>query len=261
MKIMKKIFVFITIVFSFNCLHAMETIEESTLNELEGNSSRRPLLRLNQSGDIEEEQEDISNYFCSPFFLLNSLDPCWSVVYRWGKASTSIKNERVNILMLPPELIWNVADFLSSVDIIRLSAVCKKFHQVFNESYWVSYLSRKPQAHSCLMLNGTLSPSLQRKTFFSHLWYTENRISLAARLGHPEAVILQKYGSYGAYIGKDQYLCPSGVIKYASGKIDDERTSYYRDAQRKQIEADLERRERLMVSRKSIGWRRECIGW
>jgi hypothetical protein len=163
--------------------------------------------------------------------------------------------------MFPPELILTVADFLSSVDIIRLSGVCKKLHHVFDESYWVSYLSKKPQAHSCLILNGTLSPSLQRKTFFSHLWYTENRISLAARLGHPEAVVLQKYGSYGVYIGKDHYLCTSGVIKYASGKIDDERTRYYRDAQRKKIEADLERRERLMVSRKSIGWRREYIGW
>lgn len=262
MKITKKIFFFMIIVFSFNSLHAMETIEDSILNEWESNSTRKPLLQLNQSADMEEEeeQEDKNNYSCSPFFFLDALNSCWRAIYRGGKTSTNIKNETVNILMLPPELIRIVADFLNSVDIVRLSSVCKKFHQIFDESYWVSYLSKKPQAHSGLMLKGTLSPSLQRKAFFSHLYYTENRISLAAGLGHPEALVLKKYGLYGAYIGKDQYLCPSGVIKYASGRIDNERTKYFRDAQRRKIEADLKNREGLMVSRKSIEWRGGYIG-
>ena len=68
---------------------------------------------------------------------------------------------------------------------------------------------------------------------------------MAAKLNHPEALILQEYGLYGAYIGKNQYVCPSGVIRYISGKVDNERTDKLKEAERKKAAANFAKNETL----------------
>lgn len=252
-----------TLCLSFNCSYAMKENEDSAFNEIEVKTLRKPLLNLNQLNDIEEEKSNSSNYNCSPFSFLHIIGLCWDNIRGWQELclvnSAKSKNEQINLQMLPNEILLTVASFLSSVDILRLSGTCRKFRQLFDGRYWVTYLSQKPQAYSCLLLDKTLSPSLQRKEFFSHLWYAENRISLAARLNHPEAIALRKYGSYGVYIDKDQYLCPSGAIRYVSGKIDEEKTKCLRDAQRKKIDEDLRRNEELR--RRAEQQRNRFGGW
>lgn len=244
MEASKQLGIFMMAFFVFNTLHAMDVGEEGVFNEIGVNYTRTPLLLLTQLTDIEEEKKDVSNYACTLFSCLNTIFSSWNVIWQQRETPavkpTDVKNARINILILPGEMIMAVTEFLSSMDILRLSGVCRKFQQMFDVDFWTKYISKKPQAFSRLVLNGPISPSLHRKAFFSHLWYRENRTSLAARLNHPEAIMIQKYGVYGAYIGSNQYLCPLGIIKYISGEIDHEGTEFFKDAQRKKIEADLE---------------------
>lgn len=237
--------------FVFNTLHAMDVGEEGAFNEIKVNHSRTPLLLLTHPDieeEIEEEKKNDANHAYSLIPCLNTIFSCWNV-WKQRKTptvkSTDVKNARISILIFPDEMIMAVTEFLSSVDILRLSGVCIKFRQFFNEDFWTKYISQKPHAFSRLILNGPISPSLHREAFFSHLWYSENRTSLAARLNHPEAIVIQKYG---VYIGSNQYFCPSGVIKHMSGEIDHERTEFFKNAQSKKIKADLERE---MIRRKA----------
>ena len=241
----RKIFFLIIISFSFCPLYAMNVIELSMFNEIELNSPRTPLLSLNHLGDKEDEIKN--NTHC--FSFLSTLSNFWNVFYKERETKEenllNIKNIKINIIVLPDEIFLILSNFLSSMDILKLSGVCKKFHQLFDDSYWVSYFSNKPIVCSQLTLHNPLLPSRRRKDFFSHLWYIENRIDLAARLNHPEGIILSEYGQYGVYIDNDQYLCPSGVIRYASGQIDVVTTNLLREAKAKKDEDFLRKQEAM----------------
>ncbi|MBS0271687.1 MAG: F-box protein [Proteobacteria bacterium] len=229
-------------------------------DEVEFDSLKRPLSQLKKSHEIgsrlrnqglnDEEESRSSGCTHNGLFCCYNLFSCWKdIVYmgkellKWNKSNAKVR-ERL-ICSLPSEMLWYISNFLTSVDILKLSGTCKELRQVFNGDYWIAYLSRTPKAYSYLMLNSSLSPILHRKAFFSHLWYSEGRISLAAKLNHPEALMLREYSTYGAYVGKDQYLCPSGFIRHVSGKIDNERTDNLKEAERKKVKVDYERNEVL----------------
>ena len=198
--------------------------------------------------NLNNREEESNNYTCES-------STCWSNVwYCWNRINGTLKklliwkpnsaqSQGTNICVLPNELLLHIAKFLASTDILRLSGTHKEFRQVFNEDYWSIYLSKVSISHSYLILNS--SASLERRAFFSHLWYSEGLINLAAKLNHPEALIIRVYGSYGAYIGKDQYVCPLGFIRHISGKIDYERTDILGEAKRKKVAADLARNKTL----------------
>lgn len=188
------------------------------------NDSRRPLLRTHQLADIKEEDQNDDSW--SLFFKFFGF--CRDTLCKWREESIVSKLSLPTVL--PTEILLVVADSLNAVDILRLSCTCKPLRQIFDDPYWISYLAKKPQVCSSLTLFKSLSPSVQRKAFFSHLLYVENQISLAARLGHPEAAILEEYAQDGVYIRNNQYYCPSGVIKYSSGQIDKESTRLLNEA-------------------------------
>jgi hypothetical protein len=235
------------------CLCAME--ED---NELDHGSLKKPLLQGQKSHRLDTQtQEDNKgaskrnkknplNYLCcygNMFSWLNVVDFIEKNLLKRGQ--NGIKTQLTNIYSLPKGVILYTAEFLESPDILRLSGSCKKFREFFNENYWIIYLSKKPMAHSYLTLNNPLSSSLSRKAFFSNLWYREDRLSLAARLNHPESIILKKFSTYGVYINKDQYLCSSGAIRYISGQIDYERTEKLKEAEKKKAREEMEKHERL----------------
>ena len=240
-------------------LCAMHGNNDIILDEMDSNSLKKPLPQLKKSRDIGshnqkldngEEEESCNNYapkslscWGNTWSYWNNISYIWKELLGWNQ--NSIQVQRTNIYSLPNEVFWHIADFLGSIDILKLSSTCQELRQVFNGDYWITYLSKRPKVHSYLILKGSLSPSLHRKAFFSHLWYSEGRINLAAKLNHPEALVLQSYGTYGAYIGKDQYLCPSGFIRYISGKVDNERTDRLKEAERKKGRANIERNEIL----------------
>ena len=115
-----------------------------------------------------------------------------------------------------PVVIQYLSNFLKSPDVLRLSGTCVFLRKLFNDNYWSTYLLKIPRAHSYLVLHGPLSPALDRKVFFLIYGTVKELINLASKLNHPEALILLKYGSYGAYIGRDRYLCPSGPIRHVT---------------------------------------------
>lgn len=257
---LKKIFIILGLILIPSSLCAMQNGSEIVLDEVESDSLKKPLIQLKKSRKIGldshnqelDNQEESRSVSCSPnpLFCWNNLFSCWRDIgymwkklLKWNKSNIEVRGR--NICSLPSEMLWYISNFLTSVDILKLSGTCKELRQVFNGNYWITYLSKIPKAHSYLMLNSPLSPILHRKAFFSHLWYSEGQINLAAKLNHPEALLMRDYSPYGAYIGTDQYICPSGVIRYASRKIDNERTDNLKKAERKKVKVDHERNEML----------------
>lgn len=259
MKKIKMINVVLVLLLISTHLSAMIETNDSIIDGREDNYSKKSLSHLKKIRDISshkqkldnrEEQESSNNHASKPLSCWGNAWSYWNnISYMWkdllGGNQNSAQSQGTNVYVFPSEMLWHIADFLGSIDILRLSGTCKKFRQVFNGDYWNTYLSRVPKAHSHLILDNPLSPSLDRKAFFSYLWYSEGLINLAAKLNHPEALILRDYGSYGAYIGKDQYLCPSGFIRHKSGKIDNERTDKLKEAERKKAEVDFQKNEML----------------
>lgn len=227
--------------------HLCAMNEEEALFFNEEKQISRPLVQkkykiILNSKNLENKKQKIS---C---FYIPSLTSCFNNIFSYLKK----KNNVPSIHSLPKGIICHIADFLDSPDILRLSGTCTRFRQVFNETYWNMFLSKTRKSYSFLTLNTSLSPSSNRKAFFSHLWYTEERIYLAAKLNHPEALMLEQYSVYGAYIGKDQYLLPSGVIKHISGESDKERTEKLREALSKKLKADMRKAERVRKSQEKI---------
>jgi len=264
MKKIKIISFFSVLLLVSTHLSAMMENDDYIIDQRKVNYSKKSPSQLKKNHEISshkqklsnrEKQESSNNYAPKPLSCWVKIWPYWeNISHIWkellGYSQSNAKAQGTNIYLLPSEILWHIADFLDSVDVLKLSSTCKKFRQIFNDDYWNTYLSRAPKAHSYLTLKGPLSPSLNRKAFFSHLWYSEGRISLAARLYHPEALMLRDYGIHGAYIGKDQYLCPSGFIRHVSGRIDNEKTDKLKDAERKKIRTDMQRNEMLKERQK-----------
>lgn len=238
MKKIRVICIILSCFFAPSYLYAM--YDEDNLFFKENDFTNQPLLHQNKvprsslnSKVIDNTEREIEACGC---YVPNFLS-CLPNIWRYWKREKS----RNNINLLSNEVIWKIADLLDSPDILRLSGTCKTFRTLFNEKYWVKYMSKKTKSYSFLMLNIPLSPISNRKAFFAHLWYSEERIDLAARLDHPEALMLKHYAIYGAWIGKDQYLCPSGDIKYISGHVDHDRTNKLKNAIKKKTETDVKK--------------------
>lgn len=165
---------------------------------------------------------------------------CWACLqHLWVYMfQNQTNNSMWGLQLLPKVITVHIASFLDSVDILRLSGISNKTRCVFDGRYWISFLFTKPQTYSFLLLRGPLSPILHRKAFFSHLWYTEGKKELAARLGHPEAVVLCKYGTYGVTIERDQFVCSLGNIRDKLGRVDEKRTKKLQEAKEKRYQAE-----------------------
>lgn len=247
-------------------LCAMMESSDYIVDAREDNHSKKSASQLKKTHDISSHKQKLGNreqessgneYTSKSLSCWGNAWSCWkNIGHIWkellGRHQNNSQSQEPYIYLLPDEIIWHIAKFLGSIDILRLSNTCKKFRQVFNGDYWNIYLSRVPKVYSYLVLNGSFSPSLDRKAFFSHLWYSEGLIHLAAKLNHPEALVLQEYGSYGAYISRDQYLCPSGFIRHASGMIDNERTDKLKEAEKKKAKADFQKNEILKKRQEQI---------
>lgn len=188
------------------------SVRYSQVNELQGqelNCLFHPLLIL----------EGMVNFFKKSFF-------------------TPIeKTNDINILDIPDELILIMAKSLTTKDVINLSYSCKRYYFLFDDFYWTSVFSGKSYCSSYLIHKyiNISSFVLNRREFFSHLFYCEGDIESAAILGHPEAVALKEYGPYGFYIEKNQCLFPCGTIRFQSGEIASASMETLRKAQRKKI--------------------------
>lgn len=125
---------------------------------------------------------------------------------------------------LPTEIIYLLSEFLDSVSILKLSQVNIALNSVFNDSYWLKYYEKLPKKNSYLIQHGPLSPRLNKRNFFLHLWYRENKLLLAAQFGHPEAYIQINYKKYGLSISYDQYVDPQGLIRFIDSSIDKEKS-------------------------------------
>ncbi len=250
MKKIRMSICFLMFFFVSGGLCAMEAdIDPNEINALTVPLLQRKVLHNatsdNQVLDSEERRGKTHSY-CAPKF-----SSYLKKSFLWLKGISCklkdfLKNnislvDNINLYSFPDEIILHIAYFLDSPDILRFSGSCRRFHTIFDEKYWLKHLSKIAPSYSCLMLNGLLSPSIHRKAFFSHLWYSERRLRLAVRLNHPEALMLQKYSKYGAYIEKDQYLCSSEVIKYMSGESDKYATEKLKEAKSRKIREDLER--------------------
>jgi hypothetical protein len=201
-----------------------------------------------ESDDREKKMRREGNYNSTYSTTWASLSPCWSgIKYTWYRILKRGRNamQGKNICSLSNDDLWYLCRFLNSVDILRLSGACRRLSQAFNEEYWLTYLAKIPKTYSYLVLRAPPSPVWNRKAFFSHLWYSEGRITLAVKLGHPEALMLKEYSAYGAYIDQNHYLCPSGVIKHISGQTDNEKTEKLKEAERKKIRDDMEKDTKL----------------
>jgi|GEM_PF-6629313 len=228
-------------------LFAMQKEEEEVIKKPQSQQIKFGIINTQE---LSSREEDRNNNCCNPVSFLKNVFPYWNnITGFWDKLQKCLRNkaeEQVsNISLLPNETLWHIGNFLDSMSILRFSSSNRDLRYVFNESFWLGYMAKVPKAQSQLVLRKSLSPSKNKKEFFAHLWYCEGRISLAARLNHPEAVILRDYSTYGAWVNKDQYFCPSGFIRHISGVIDYEKTDKLREAERKKVSADKEKSERL----------------
>ncbi len=235
-----------SLIFFPSCIYAMEEIELKTDKSFsltrslpQSKASASPMLKKTESPEIFEDQTCSSCESC--------LSSCWSwVSVVWGKLFCDKRKD--NLLRLPKSLILHIAFFLRSDDVLKLSGTCRSLRNDFDESYWITFLSKTPEAFSYLVLGGPLSPVKNRKDFFAHLWYREGYIRLSARLKHPEAMILDRYGNYGAQVSRNQYVCPLNIVRYRSKEEDRINTSLLQKAMGRKLEEDRRKSEEMLQS-------------
>lgn len=187
---------------------------------------------------IEIKENKSYNFFCS----IPVCNPNMSYIIEMFSSAFKRSNLRENnITNIAPDIILYISKFLNSIDILRFSGVNIYIRSIFDDNFWQHYEKNLPITCSYLTLNTSLSPFYNRKTFFSHLWYREERFNLAAKLGHPEAIIIYKYN---IYIAKDQYKCPSGVIRHLDGEPDHIKTEKLEAIVNKSIKMNFNKDEK-----------------
>ncbi len=96
-----------------------------------------------------------------------------------------VTTESQPIDMLPNELLYQLALFLSPPDIINLIKSSKKFSCLKNNNFWL-YYNMENNYHSW---NGELPAT---KVALSYYWFRNNKVRKAAAIGLPKAVAFLK---------------------------------------------------------------------